>query len=350
MPMKNYSKPNRPVHRSHPLYRFLKAIKYRHATRLLPVLMLLFIQPAAIPADTFAAAFVSQETGIVTQGTGEYQPVRDRALDAGIAPERIDALIARAMNRQVPPDQLNSLLDPAVSLSSSDLPYNSVLQKAMEGMAKRIPPENIRQVLGTMENGMYRAADLIDPWLNREEVHSMLQAGTISGSVDESARNIRNLFLENTSYAFQNNIREEVMRNFLDQIVAERARMRSGMNTAASAIRTLPDLPISEDDPDAGSRILIRALSSGFTAGEIQQLPAAFRSAQFYSQLPAENIARGLSRQLDRGIPAQHILDNLFQGNVGGGPPGFTPPGLDRDNGDGHPGRGRPPATPPGTD
>jgi hypothetical protein len=51
--------------------------------------------------------------------------------------------------------------------------------------------------------------------------------------------------------------------------------------------------------------------------------------AQRRSQLPAQAVAQGLSRQLQGGLPASQILQNLFNGEIGGGPPGNVPPGLD---------------------
>jgi len=193
----------------------------------------------------------------------------------------------------------------------------------------------------------------VDPWLSREEVRAMVAAGSGSRDADVAARDFRNMILENTSYALQQNMREETVSEFLDQVISEKVYEKSGMSPVASAVRALPDLPTTVENPAASNRLLVRALNAGFTAGEVQQLPDALKSAQFHSQLPAENIAQGMQHQMGQGIPAEHILENLFQGDVGGGPPGFTPPGLDRNgDDDDHPGRGRGrrPDTPPGRD
>ncbi len=311
--------------------------KFRHWLRILLPLLVVIILILESPA----AAQISDE----------YRPVYDEAVAAGIDRERLETLFARAQNRQISPEDVNGMVAPAISLVEQDLPWHPVLLKAMEGMAKRVPPHTIRQVLDQMESGFARAAALVDPWLARDEVRAMIEKGRGSRDAGVAARSYRDMVLENTSYALQHNIREESIRDFLEQVVSERATERSGMTPVATAVRVLPDLPTSEDDQSMSNRILVRALNAGFSATEIQQLPDAFRSAQFQSRLPIENIAQGIQHQLGEGIPAQHILENLFQGNVGGGPPGFIPPGLDR-NGDrdDHPGRGRRPETPPGRD
>ncbi len=290
------------------------------------------------------------------QGSGDYQIVLERGIGAGLDPDRLETLITRAQNRQVSPDDLNDMLNPAISLAENDLPYNPVLQKTMEGIAKRVPAGNIRQVLNQMANNLNRSAEIVDPWVAREEVRAMVEAGRGSRESDAATRGFRNQLLEHTSYALQQDMSEENIRSFLELLVSERVTERGGMSTVASALQVLPDLPTSRENPGMSNRILVRALNSGFSSGEIQQLPDAFRSAQFHSQLPADNIARGLDRQIGEGLPAEHIIQNLFQGNIGGGPSGILPPGLGgRDNdedgdGDRGRGRGRPPVIPPEID
>jgi hypothetical protein len=164
-----------------------------------------------------------------------------------------------------------------------------------------------------------------------------------------SAREFRNLFIENTAYALQQETSEQTLREFLDQAVTASVVERNAIASVAAGMRALPEMPTTRDDPGTSVRLLVRALNAGFTPGEIQQLPDAFRSAQFHSELPADRVARGLDRQLGENIPAASILENLFQGNVGGGPPGFLPPGLERrdERGSDRARDRRPPVPPP---
>lgn len=286
----------------------------------------------------------------IAQQENSYQNILERGQEAGIATERLETLVSRAENYQIGPDELNRLIDPAITLAGRDLPYDPVLQKTMEGMAKGVSVNAIHQVLGQMEGGLSRSAELIDPWLKHEKVRSMVVERRGAGEPSDGEQQFRNRILENTSYALQHNIREETLQDFLDQVVAGKAAERGGMASIASAIRTLPDLPMSQDNPEMSNRILLRALNAGFSDGEIQQLPDAFQAAQFRTQMPLENIAKGTERQMQQGAPPEHVIENLFRGNVGGGPPGFSPPGLERgrDNGN-RPGRGGPPDDdPPG--
>ncbi len=292
------------------------------------------------------------------QNDEAYRSIMDQGINAGIDAGELEPLITRAQNRQISPDELGRLLNPAFSLAERNMPYNAVLQKSMEGMAKRVPVNNIQQVLGQLEHGLTRSAELVDPWMDTEAVHAMVENIQEAQNREEVAGRFRNMMLENASYALQQNMDEETLRDFLDQVAGSRAMERSSMSSIASSVRALPDLPTTQDNPEMSNRILLRALQAGFSGNEIEQLPDAFRSAQFRSQMAADNIARGMERQMEDGIPADHILDNLFRGNVGGGPPGFTPPGLQRgDDGEGGPpgrrpdsppGQGGPPDSPPG--
>ncbi|MEX0680726.1 MAG: hypothetical protein WD097_05035 [Balneolales bacterium] len=306
------------------------------------IIRLLMLALALPMLSVLESGVMAQDSGNVNQGNGPHQDILDRGVLAGIEEERLETLITRARERQLSSDELNLLIHPAITLAEEGLPHGAVMQKTMEGIAKRVPVESIRQVLNNMQAGLVRSATLVDPWLEHEEVQGMIHAGRGGQETAEAARTFRNMILENTSYAIQQNVSEEILHNFLNQIVSENALERSSMTMIASAVRAFPDLPDVRENPEMANRILIRALNAGFHPGEIQQLPEAFRSAQLRSQMPLENIARGLDRQMDRGIPAQHILENLFQGNIGGGPPGFTPPGLERNgDSDDQSGRGR---------
>ncbi|GEM_PF-414709 len=278
----------------------------------------------------------------------DYHAVMEQGVSSGMDSERLESLIARAQQRGVTPEQLESMVGPAYSLAENDLPYTSVLQKALEGMAKRVPAANIRMVTENMAGGITRAAEIVDPWMGRNEVRIMTASVAGDRGAGASAREFRNIFIENTSYAIQQETEEQTLRDFLDQAVTPGVIERNAIASVAAGLRALPEMPTTRDDPGTSVRLLVRALNAGFTPGEIQQLPDAFRSAQFHSELPADHVARGLDRQLGENIPAAHILENLFQGNVGGGPPGFTPPGLERrdERGEGR-GRDRRPVTPP---
>ena len=279
----------------------------------------------------------------------DYRAVQEQAMAAGIDAERLETLIVRAQQRGVSPDQLQSMIVPAITLADRDLPYQSVLQKTLEGMAKRVPAGNIRMVTENIAGGITRSAEVVDPWMTRGDVGTMLAAVRGDRETGVTMREYRRTFIEHTSYAFQQNTEEQTVRQFLDEALTPNVVERNTIAAVAAGLRALPEMPTTQESPGTSIRLLVRALDAGFTPREIQQLPDAFRAAQFHSELPADRVARGLDHQLGENIPAASILQNLFQGNVGGGPPGFTPPGLDRreDRGSDRARDRRPPVPPP---
>lgn len=300
---------------------------------------LALILTAVLTASLFNPVLAQHEAA-------EYRAVQEQAMGAGIDAEQLENLIVRAQQRGVSPDQLQSMIGPAITLAENDLPYHAILQKTLEGMAKRVPAGNIRMVTENIAGGITRSADIIDPWMARSEVSAMAAAVRGDRDTGASVREYRRTFIEHASYAFQQNLEEQSVRDFLDQALTTKVVERNAIASVAAGLRALPEMPTSQENAGTSIRLLVRALDAGFTPGEIRQLPDAFRSAQFHSQLPADGVARGLDHQLGENMPAAHILENLFQGNVGGGPPGFTPPGLDR-QGERGSDRGRRPPTPP---
>ncbi len=283
---------------------------------------------AAFLVAVFSASLIT--TVHAQHEAAEYRHVLEQGTTAGIDAGRLESLIDRAQQRGVSPEQFEGMVGPAFSLAQNDLPYLPVLHKVLEGMAKRVPAGNIRMVTENMAGGITRSAEIVDPWMARNEVRTMTAAVRGDRDAAGSAREYRRVFIEHASYAFQQDTGEQTVRDFLDQSITPGVVERNAIASVAAGLRALPEMPITQDDPGTSIRILVRALNAGFSPAEIQQLPDAFRSAQFQSKLPADRVAHGLDHQLGENIPAAHILENLFQGNVGGGPPGFIPPGLER--------------------
>lgn len=285
------------------------------------------------------------------QNIPNYTEIVESARNAGIDQSRLDVLIQRAQERGVTGEQFGSMMQPAISLASSNLPYEPVLQKVMEGLAKRVPAPQISQVLLRIESGLNRSAVIVDGWIAQDQTQSMIRSESRGRDVQQATAQFRNQLLENSAQALQQNIREEHLASLLNQIVAEQAADRTGLGAVASAVGILGDLPTSGTDPELSNRIVISALKAGFSANEMQQLPAALNAAQLQSRLPAAAVANGMAEQVLSGVPAGNILENLFKGNLKGGPPGFTPPGLANPpgrSGEDNRRRPNPPKGPPG--
>ena len=275
----------------------------------------------------------------------------DRGERAGMDRDRLMGVVERAEGQNYNPEDISGLLEPAINLAENNLPYEFVIQKSMEGMAKRVPAENVRMVLGDFERGITRSAEIIDPWLEDEGVRSAVERQMQGRDQDEAMAQMRSNLIQSSAQALQQNVGEENLSSFLTEVTQISGQRNVSVTAVASAIRVMSDLPTSGEHPEMSNQILVNAIKSGFSAHQMQQLPSAMNAAQFFSQLPAESIGRGISEQMARGTPGHQVLENLFQGDVRGGPPGFVPPGLD-----GTPGRGRdgdddrrgPPIDPPG--
>jgi len=280
--------------------------------------------------------------------SGGDDPVISRALNAGINAERIELLVIRAQSRGVSPDQLQQILTPVITLAERDLPYHLMMHKVVEGLAKQVSAHEIQLVLEHMQNSMIRSAALVDPWVARQEVQHLIETSRGSRTADEATRHYRNKLLESCAHSLQMHVDDDLLRDFLEE-VSSMAIMKNGdVASIAAGLLVLFEMPVTQENPGLGVRLLVGAINAGFSASEIRKLPAALQSAHIHSHLPMEKIAGIMDQQRYDNIPAIHIIENLFQGNVGGSPAGFSAPGLDT-YGDGHAdrGRGQRPLTPP---
>jgi len=262
---------------------------------------------------------------------GNDDPVMKRAVDAGVDAERLERLANRGQSRGMTPDQLQQILLPVVSLAEMDLPYDLVMQKAAEGLAKQVPAPGILLVLDHMQGSMVRSVTIVDPWMARPEVQHMMEAKRGAGATAEATGMYRGMLLESASHSLQNNVDEDVLREFLEKMASTDVMTRGGLASVAAGLQALSEMPMTRENPGLSIRLLIGAMNAGFTTSEIRELPHALRSAQFNSRLPMERIAWSKDMQRYENIPAVQMMEYLFQGNIGGGPVGFQTPDVPRD-------------------
>ena len=262
---------------------------------------------------------------------GIDDPVFKRAMDAGIDADRIARMAHRAHTRDMTPEQFEQILTPVISLAEMDLPYDLLMQKAAEGLAKQVPAHGIRLVLDQMHGSMVRSVAIVDPWMERREVQQLIEAEKGVRTTDEAVRRYRGMLLEGASQSLQNNADEELLREFLEEVASTSIMTQSGLASIAAGLQALSEMPVSQDSPDLGIRLMIGAINAGFTASEIRELPHALRSAHFSNQLPLERIIGSMDLLWDEDIPAVHILEYLLHGNPGGGRAGFQAPALPQD-------------------
>lgn len=248
----------------------------------------------------------------------------DRAQKAGIEQESVENLRKKAMDRGLNEQQLSDVLTSAVNLAEEDLPANHLIQKALEGLSKGVPHGQMGPYINSMANATREAAGVVDPWMEKPNVKQMIAA---KGGA-EYGKEMRNKMVENSSRAITQNISSESVEGILSDIGEESVLSKTTPENIVSAMGILPDLPVT-DKPKLTRSFMTRALKGGFGAEELQKLPVALSMAQKRSNVAAANIMQGASDQLQNGVPANDVLKNLFNGNIGGGPPGNIPKGME---------------------
>ena len=251
----------------------------------------------------------------------------EQARSAGIEKSRIVDLQNRAEVRGISDEELMSIIRPAIAMAEQNLPHEMIFEKAFEGISKRVPIQQIQPVLNSIAESSARAAQIVDLWVEKPEVGQMLNRQ--GERMDRGT--FRNEMIKASSKGLMQNFDRNVMAETLESVAQSSAMERARPSGLITAISILSDLPTAAQEPTESARIVLRALEGGFDASDLQKLPGAMNMAQRRSQLPAQAVAEGLARQLRGGLPASQILQNLFNGEIGGGPPGNVPPGLDRE-------------------
>ena len=270
--------------------------------------------------------------GIPDAAIGQTESLNElveQAGNAGIERSVIDDLKARKEARGLSDQQLINMIEPAVKLAEDNLPANHVLQKALEGLSKGVPDARIVPYINRMASATRQAAGVVDPWIAKPQVKQMI------GDENGPGEGVRNRLVESSSRAITQNVSPENISQLLSDIGKESVLARTTGSNIVSAMDIVSDLPMG-DQPELTRSFIVGALKGGFEAGEFQKLPMALNMAQKRSQIPASNIIRGVGNQLQKGVPARDILQNLFDGKVGGGPPGDIPKGMENNRGKGN--------------
>jgi len=257
--------------------------------------------------------------------TASLQEVLEQARNKGVEHSQLQELQKRAQARGLTDQQLMDIIEPAIALADENLPSETVLQKALEGLSKGVPANRMMPVLRNMQQSVQSAGPLVESWIQRPNVKEMV------GRPDAgmSDRQFRNEMIKATSRGLMNDIPSGEIQKLLDEIGSGELSGNVEPTDVVASVGVFAELPTTADQPEASRSLIVRSLKGGFKTAEIQRLPAAMKVAQQRSQLPAASVIEGVARQMKGGIPAKKILQNLFNGNVGGGPPGGTPPGLE---------------------
>lgn len=284
--------------------------RYRHIRK--GVLSLGLVLLLLFPVNIFA-----QET---------LSGLLERATASGIEQDRIAEVHSRIESHGLSEEEFMNILQPAVQMAGENLPYEMIFEKVFEGISKGVSVQRMSPVLSSIRDNASRSAQLVDRWMERPEVDQFIQKE--EGRL--SKPQYRNEMVKAGSKAMMQNVNEDVLTETLNN-VADGNMERVRPSGLLAAINILSDLPDGAAAASENAKIVLKALQSGFEAGDMQKLPAAMNMAQRRSQLPAAAVGKGLMQQLERGLPSERILQNLFNGEIGGGPPGNVPGGIRND-------------------
>lgn len=247
------------------------------------------------------------------------QDLIDRASQAGLGADRIAEIEQRASASGVGEQDLAALLEPVVELAEQNLPADFVIQKMMEGFAKNVPAGRMAPVLQSIREKTPQAASLADNWIGKPEVTAFMN------SVGENRSRFRRDLISANLKSLTQNVDAGLVEDVLNELGQESILRNRSPQAVVAAVSVLPDLPASLLQAGEVRGLLARAVGSGFSAADLQKLPGAMNAAERRTQLPAAAILNGMSDQIGNGIPANQILQNLFNGNINAGPPQGIP-------------------------
>ena len=270
--------------------------------------------------------FISVNPMIAMAQEATLSDLIEQARAVGIEQEKLHDLQIRAQANGISNADLMAIISPAVSMAEQNLPYGLIFDKAFEGLSKRIASQQLQPVLSSIAESSADAAQLVDPWMNRPGVERMLARS--GNRLDRGA--FRDDMIKAGSKGLMNNFDKSVLESMLESVATSSAMDHTTPAGIFTAINILSDLPTAAKEPAESARMVLIALEGEFSASELQKLPAVMNMAERRSQLPAQAVAIGFSQQLQEGLPASQILNNLFNGEIGGGPPGNIIPGLNR--------------------
>ncbi len=269
-------------------------------------------------------------TGAMGQPSA-VQSLIEQGQAVGADVELMRNVASRAEKAGVGPEQTAELLRPAVTLAERDLPTRPLLNKTLEGLAKRVPPARMGPVLQKLQSNTEQAGALVTTWLGQDNTKRLVGESPASSSA-------RTQLVTTVTEAQQQEVPLETVKQFLDGLPGAVDRSSVSVSQVATAVSVMPDLPGSKSNPKVTQQLLTSALNAGYDGESLRQLPAALERAQRETQRPTAVIAKGTAQAISKGVPASSVLRSLFQGSMpGGGPPSgagngppSSPPGQGR--------------------
>ena len=267
--------------------------------------------------------------GLTNQATaqqdGRFQELIEQARVKGIEASSLNDLVRRSENRSITDAELYAVIERAVRMAEQNLPTEAALGKALEGISKEIPFDRIESLMNDIEISTERSAAVVDPWLKINEVKTFVKKAP-----DASAESFRGELVQVVARGLRNRVDDGTFQSLLNDISGnDKVLTKTSPDRVIAGISVISELPgNAAEQAHIARSVIVKALESNFTPSDLQQLPVALHQAQQKSQLPASSVLAGLSKQVGAGVGPAALLKNLFNGKIGGGPPGDIPIGV----------------------
>lgn len=248
----------------------------------------------------------------------DLEAAMDRAVTAGVDMQQIEQIRQRAAG-SVSDATLADIMAPIADLAEKDMPTEFMVQKVLEGFAKGIPSGRMKPVLDAIHAHTPRAVMITNRWVEKPDVSPFIQA------LGDQEPRFRNDLVNASLKSLTQQVSPEQIESVLNELGSTLVLKDTSPHVIAAAVGVLPDMPASMMNSAGIRRVIAKAIRGGFSAADIQKLPGAMNAAERRSQLPAASILSGMSTQIGNGIPANQVLQNLFNGNVNAGPPSGVP-------------------------
>jgi len=292
-----------------------------------------------LQAVLFGVALLSGTSHMSLGQDGGVDVLLERATTAGANADQMQTVARRARQAGLSREAAASLLRPAVGLAEEDLPAEPVLTKALEGLAKQLPPDRIEPVLLQQSNRTEQAGQVVSRWRQQPEVKRLL------GSPEDPPGNEQKPNVENradaqeksgtrrmgpeglitaAADALQQDVRARDLEAFLNGL-PEKAGPSVSAGQLTAAIGVLPDLLAAGTSLETAGELLTSAIGAGYGPESLSKMPEALQTARRASDRPVDVLAKGTARAAVQCTPAATVLERLFQGGVSGAGP---PPGL----------------------
>ncbi|MCS7083174.1 MAG: hypothetical protein N2561_08685 [Bacteroidetes bacterium] len=226
---------------------------------------------------------------------------REPARAAGLDPELVVSLWTRATAQGWSAAPLEELIETSLALERQGAPGELLLQKALEGLAKQVPQEQVLRVIGSLERTVART----------QEMFRQREAQWLERMPSLAEREARRQLMREITLSQMQGTGLEAIAQAMDRWV--RLRRRPDWRDLAAAVRLLPEMPTP---PVQAAELIAALLEAGGRTPELGQLPGALRMAQQQMRLPSEAIAQMATRHIRGGMPVPELLERMRRGTL----------------------------------